>query len=675
LSVQGGRSIKKLIRVALILSLALFPLLLGIDRAHASGSISGTVYENSQLTFTAPPGEIFTSVDFANYGLPIDYTENPECSLDVTSYISSIFLGQNTGTVNATNDMAGDPCSGVGKRLSVILSYSPDTNNLSPEPTPEPSPEPSAEPEVLSVGSPTGLGVVDGATAVTLNWNAPTDGTRQPERYAIFFRVPPGNGWAVSTGNVGDANALDTTITIDKSLFDGLMPSGNTWVFKIRSDNDTLGLYSGWSNEVSIKIGMTQEESDAAKAEADAEAARIQAEAAALLAAQQEAERLASEAELARLQAIADEAARIEAERLAAEAEAARIESEIQAAIAAEQARQTEIARQAAIEAENARIAAQQAYEAEQARIAADAARAKAEAEAKAAEEARIKAEAEAKAAAEAAAKAEADRISAEEAAKKAEEEERIAAEVAAAKAKAEAEKAEADRLEAEAKAKAEEEARAKAELEAKIKAEEEAKKLAEEKAAEEAKAKAESDRLKAEADAKKAEEERLAKIAEDAEKGIELSKEEVAVVVTALVENLKAGESISAAQVQESGVSFADLPPSTPIELRTDENGNELIITAEVAANVELVQDPGALIEAVFTDPGAALAAFGSIGADMTEEEREEATDMVIATVVATGAALNAVGLATGGSAPSAPSSGSSSGTNSGGSRRNEKW
>ena len=322
-----------------------------------------------------------------------------------------------------------------------------------------------------------------------------------------------------------------------------------------------------------------------------------------------------------------------------------------------------EQARLAAIAAENARIAAQQAYEAEQARIAAEAAR--------------VKAEAEAKAAAEAAAKAEADRIAAEEAAKKAEAD-RIKAEEEAAKAKAEADKAEADRLEAEAKAKAAEEAKAKAEAEAKAKAEADAKKLEEQKKAEEAKAKAEEDKAKGEADAAKAEEERLAKIAEDAKAGKEITEEEKAAVVESLVADLKPGESISAAEVKASGVSYSDLPPSTPVEVRTSESGEVLIITAEVAANVELVQNPGALLEAAFTDPGAALAALGSIGADMTESEREEATDMVVATVVAAGAALNAVGAATGGSAPAGGGSsggGPSGGTNSGGSRRNEKW
>jgi len=145
------------------------------------------------------------------------------------------------------------------------------------------------------------------------------------------------------------------------------------------------------------------------------------------------------------------------------------------------------------------------------------------------------------------------------------------------------------------------------------------------------------------------------------------------------LLKDLKPGEAVTAAAIVASGVSFADLPPSTPIELRTSESGEVLIITAEVAANVELVQDPGALLEAAFTDPGAALAALGSIGADMTESEREEATDMVVATVVATGAASNAAavaaGGATGGGTGSGGSSGGGSGANSPGSRGGRKW
>ena len=154
-------------------------------------------------------------------------------------------------------------------------------------------------------------------------------------------------------------------------------------------------------------------------------------------------------------------------------------------------------------------------------------------------------------------------------------------------------------------------------------------------------------------------------------ESGKELSKEEKVAVVAALVENLKPGESVSAADIKSSGVEFKDLPPSTPVEMRTSESGEVLVITAEVAADVALVQDPAALAQAIFTDPGAALQALGSIGADMTPGERKEATDMVVATVVAAGAAMNAVGAAagsTGGSKGGSRSGGGNSGGSGGG-------
>ncbi len=345
----------------------------------------------------------------------------------------------------------------------------------------------------------------------------------------------------------------------------------------------------------------------------------------------------------------------------AEEAERARI---------AEEARLAEIARQAAEAAEAARIAAIQAYAAEQARAAAEAAAAKAEADRIAAEQAAAEAEARAQ-------QAEADRIAAEEAAAQAQAEaekaeaDRIAAEEEA--------KAEAERLEAEAEAarQAEEEAKAEAE---RLEAEAEAAKEAEEKAKAEAEAKEkELEEAKAEEEQAKEKEEELNEILEDAKDGKKLTEEQKEVVVESLLEDLKPGEAITAAAIIASGVSYSDLPPTTPVEIRTDESGNPLVITAEVAANIELVQDPGALLQAAFTDPGAALAALGSIGADMTDAEREEATEMVVATVVAAGAAINAAavaaGGATGGSTGGGSSGGGASGANSPGSRGGRKW
>jgi hypothetical protein len=544
---------------------------------------------------------------------------------------------------------------------------------------------------VKTIGAPRNLVVTDSETLVILNWEAPNTGNTQPERYAISFSAD-GGGWGIATGNVGDANALNTAISIPYSTLESLKPSGTTWTFSIRSDNDTNSLYSAISNQVTIKIGKTQAEKDAeaaailaAQQELDrqtaantavsnyetqtvttleevaiAEAlklladsataivinenvksslqsridakssvvssakvsltqAKLEAEAAALLAAQQEAARIAAEQEAARQAAIA-EAARVEAARLEAE----RLEAERLAALA-EQERLAELERQRLEAEEAARIEAerQAAIKAEEDRLAAE----KAEADRVAAE------------------KAEADRLAAEQA-----EADRIAEE-----------KAEAERLEAEKEAERKAEEKAKAEAEAKAKELEEAK-------AEEEAAKIEE------------KEEELKEILKDAKDGKKLTEEQKEVVVEALLENLKPGESLSAAEIKASGVSYADLPAETPVEIRTDENGNALVITAEVAANIELVQDPGALLQAAFTDPGAALAALGSIGADMTEAEREEATEMVVATVVAAGAAINAAAVAAGGATGGSTGGGNSggggsSGSNSPGSRGGRKW
>jgi hypothetical protein len=124
------------------------------------------------------------------------------------------------------------------------------------------------------------------------------------------------------------------------------------------------------------------------------------------------------------------------------------------------------------------------------------------------------------------------------------------------------------------------------------------------------------------------------------------LSEEEIAPVAEALI-TAADGEAITAEAIAEAGLEYSDLPPETPVEVRQDENGNEVIITAEVAAALQVLESPSELIGAIFSDPGEVLLALGSIGADMSEEEREEAEKMVVATVVAAGAAMNAAAVA----------------------------
>ena len=121
---------------------------------------------------------------------------------------------------------------------------------------------------------------------------------------------------------------------------------------------------------------------------------------------------------------------------------------------------------------------------------------------------------------------------------------------------------------------------------------------------------------------------------------------EEKAEVATAIIEAAQ-GEPVTAQAIQDAGLTYEDLPPQTPVEVRQDENGNEVVITAEVAAALVVLENPAALVEAIFTDPGQALLALASIGADMSEEEREESEKIIVASVIAGQAAINAAGMA----------------------------
>ena len=253
----------------------------------------------------------------------------------------------------------------------------------------------------------------------------------------------------------------------------------------------------------------------AIKAEQDRIAAE-QAEAQRQAAIRAEQDRIAAEQAEAQRQA----AIRAEQERIAAQ----QAEAQRQAAIKAEQdriaAEQAEVQRQAAIKAEQERIAAEQAeaqrqaaIKAEQERIAAEQAEADAErarldaAAAKAAADAAAKAQAEAEAQRQAAIKAEQERIAAEQA--KAEQEAKAKAQAEAEAQRQAAIKAEQERIAAE-QAKAEQEAKAKAQAEAEaqrqaaIKAEQERIAAEQAKAEQEAKAKAEQEaKAKADAEAK----------------------------------------------------------------------------------------------------------------------------------------------------------------------------
>ena len=147
------------------------------------------------------------------------------------------------------------------------------------------------------------------------------------------------------------------------------------------------------------------------------------------------------------------------------------------------------------------------------------------------------------------------------------------------------------------------------------------------------------------------------------------LTETEKDLVADALIESVAPGENLTKEQIQDAGIEYKDLPADTPVEVRQDENGNEIVIIAEVAAALELIADPGALVSAIFDDPAQALLAVASLGADMSIEEREEAEKMVVTVVVVGQAVQTALGAAA--AAAQTAASVSSGSTSSRGPRR----
>jgi hypothetical protein len=109
------------------------------------------------------------------------------------------------------------------------------------------------------------------------------------------------------------------------------------------------------------------------------------------------------------------------------------------------------------------------------------------------------------------------------------------------------------------------------------------------------------------------------------------LTDTERELVADALLEEF-AGEPITFEALQEAGLDYEDLPPETPVTL---ENG--VVLSAEVADALEIFESGAEVLSTILENPAKAIKALVSIGADMTEEERETAQNTVVAAVVVT--------------------------------------
>ena len=104
---------------------------------------------------------------------------------------------------------------------------------------------------------------------------------------------------------------------------------------------------------------------------------------------------------------------------------------------------------------------------------------------------------------------------------------------------------------------------------------------------------------------------------------------------VEAIVKELSVGQSVDSQVLINNGITFDDLPPATPVKVREDEDGNEIVIDAKTAAALVVLENPVDLVRTAFEDPAKAVDAVLSIGKDMSEEERRESEQVVVAAVI----------------------------------------
>ena len=109
-------------------------------------------------------------------------------------------------------------------------------------------------------------------------------------------------------------------------------------------------------------------------------------------------------------------------------------------------------------------------------------------------------------------------------------------------------------------------------------------------------------------------------------------------------------GAPVTAANIEAAGLEYRDLPPTIPVEVREDANGNPVVIQAEVASALLVLESPAALVGAIAAcfNPDEAIEglteeqkcelgkALLNMGADMSIPEREKAEDIVVVTIIA---------------------------------------
>lgn len=97
------------------------------------------------------------------------------------------------------------------------------------------------------LGAPRNVSVVNSGNGVIVSWDPPDSGNRDPERYAVMWSCDGCQGRSVSS--------VSTSVSIPYTSIDDSGPIGQNFTFRVRSDNDTLSLYSAWTEGETLRVG------------------------------------------------------------------------------------------------------------------------------------------------------------------------------------------------------------------------------------------------------------------------------------------------------------------------------------------------------------------------------------------------------------------------------------
>jgi len=137
----------------------------------------------------------------------------------------------------------------VAPEPSSSPTVSPETtesSTVSPEPTESPTVSPTVSPEPPFLNAPTNVRVQQLPEGnVEILWDAPEQSNAQVERYAISWQNSNG-GWGVAS--------TETNIYLSREIFSSSGGLDVTYSFTVRSDNDTLPVYSQQSSPVYLFV-------------------------------------------------------------------------------------------------------------------------------------------------------------------------------------------------------------------------------------------------------------------------------------------------------------------------------------------------------------------------------------------------------------------------------------